>query len=75
MTRMCNVTGVSIYMQSFTIQLETPSGNIVPPNGSGTVTQSLKVSNPQKVSSVGCIHWIIYQHNTILHKCGVIVRM
>eukprot|EP00731_Ephydatia_muelleri_P037928 Em0600g1a len=35
--------------KTFTIQLETPSGNVIPPNGSGAVTQSLKVTNPQKV--------------------------
>ncbi|CAB3982938.1 AP-1 complex subunit gamma-1-like [Paramuricea clavata] len=30
------------------LQLQSPSGNIIPPNNSGQITQLVKVANPQK---------------------------
>lgn len=35
--------------QSFQLQLVSPSGNVVPPLNSGSVTQVIKINNPQKV--------------------------
>ena len=38
------------YFQSFQLQLQPPSGNSLPPLNSGTVTQVIRLNNPQKVS-------------------------
>ncbi|XP_070574228.1 AP-1 complex subunit gamma-1-like isoform X2 [Ptychodera flava] len=34
--------------KSFQLQLQSPSGNVVPPNNSAAVTQVIKIANPQK---------------------------
>lgn len=36
--------------QTFQLQLLSPSGNVMPPNNSGTITQEVKVANPQQVN-------------------------
>ncbi|CAH3029280.1 unnamed protein product, partial [Porites evermanni] len=33
---------------TFQLQLQSPSGNVIPPNNSGAINQGLKVANPQK---------------------------
>ena len=37
------------FLQSFHLQLMSPSGALLPPNNSGCVTQLIKIDNPQKV--------------------------
>ena len=37
------------FVQSIQLQMASPSGNTVPPNGSGSVTQVINIANPQKV--------------------------
>lgn len=39
-----------IFLQSFQLQLQSPSGSTLPPMNDGEVTQVIKVNNPQKVS-------------------------
>ncbi|RMX50218.1 hypothetical protein pdam_00004802 [Pocillopora damicornis] len=34
--------------KTFQLQLLSPSGNVMPPNNSGTITQEVKVANPQQ---------------------------
>ncbi len=36
-------------MQTIQLQMASPSGNTVPPDGSGSVTQVINIANPQKV--------------------------
>ena len=36
-------------LQTFQLQMMSPSGNTVPPNNSGSVTQVINIANPQKV--------------------------
>lgn len=36
--------------QTFQLQLQSPSGNVVPPNNSGAINQEVKVANPQQVN-------------------------
>ena len=38
-----------LLLQSFQLQLQPPSGNIIPPSYSGNVVQIVNVANPQKV--------------------------
>ena len=35
-------------LQTFQLELLTPSGDFVPPNNSGAVTQTIKVMNPSR---------------------------
>ena len=35
-------------LQTFQLELLTPSGDLIPPNNSGAVTQTIKVMNPSK---------------------------
>ncbi|KAK3579009.1 hypothetical protein CHS0354_034806 [Potamilus streckersoni] len=48
--------------KSFQVQLESPSGNFIPPLNGGGVTQLIKVSNPQKQSIRMRIR-LTYKHN------------
>lgn len=34
--------------KTFQLQLQSPSGNVIPPNNSGAINQGLKVANPQQ---------------------------
>jgi len=45
----CNLPLVCFYTQTFQLQLQSPSGNVVPPNNSGAINQEVKVANPQQV--------------------------
>ena len=48
--------------QSFTLALLSPSGSVIPPSNSGTLTQLMKITNPQKVSYVTSITVVIGAH-------------
>ena len=44
-----HVVCVSIPIQTFQLQMLSPSGTIVPPNNSGSLSQVINIANPQKV--------------------------
>ena len=41
---------VCVFFQVFQLNVQQASGNVVPPNNSGSVTQVVQVANPQRVS-------------------------
>ena len=43
---------MSFPLQTFQLQMVTPSGNVVPPNNAGSVTQVINIANLQKVISL-----------------------
>ena len=45
-----NTKELLYFFQSFQLQLQSPSGNVLPPLNAGAVTQVIKINNPQKVS-------------------------
>ncbi|XP_053401363.1 AP-1 complex subunit gamma-1-like isoform X2 [Mercenaria mercenaria] len=49
-TQMSDFVFQAAVPKSFQLQLQSPSGNILPPLNSGTVTQVIKINNPQKQS-------------------------
>ena len=44
------------FLQSFQLQLMSPSSNMIPANNGGSVTQVIRINNPQKVSPYGLVY-------------------
>ena len=47
------------------LQLQSPSGNIIPPSNSGMVTQVVKVANPEKVTRLSIDVYNLFPSITI----------
>ena len=56
--------------QSFQLQMLSPSGNFLAPNSSGSVTQQIKVTNPQKVR-LSCMQALLIQNARLKYDCTV----
>lgn len=56
-----------MFLQSFQLQMQTPSGNVVGANNSAVVYQTIKINNPNKVSF--CSFLFLYVVLLWTHDC------
>ena len=68
--------GIFSFLQTIQLQMASPSGNTIPPNGSGSVTQVINIANPQKVCTLCYVllmslvyTWTIYIY---VHIVGIV---
>ncbi len=53
--------------QTFQLQLQPPSGSLLPANNSGNVVQIINIANPQKVSFIFTSLSLLLYHRILDH--------